>query len=264
MHFFGEKSVQSKSIPAWRLGCQSSCCRMNSGRDWNRSLPNDPARAGRGKIIAPCSKASCGYSRRARAGAICHRTLTSVPPPAGAGCGGGRSRTCGCGYGAGSRPTGPARPTRLERELHRRQLRGHQKGGDGVGKTKRGKGTKWMVVVDGQGVPLGNHLDRASPAEVTLVNQTLAQVRVPRSRWGRPKSKSQDSSLTWRTTAARCAVNCATGASNWSARTARTGAKRRRRMAAPCAATAAGGKSNAPSPGWATSVGWSFATNAPC
>src|SRR2546426_11017015 len=25
----------------------------------------------------------------------------------------------------------------------------------GVGKTKRGKGTKWMVVVDGQGLPLG-------------------------------------------------------------------------------------------------------------
>ena len=36
-----------------------------------------------------------------------------------------------------------------------------------------------MVVVDGQGVPLGNHLDRASPAEVTLVEKTLAQVRVP-------------------------------------------------------------------------------------
>lgn len=60
-----------------------------------------------------------------------------------------------------------------------------------MGKTKRGKGTKWMVVVDGQGVPLGNHLDRASPAEVTLVNQTLAQVRVPRAGRGRPKSKPQ-------------------------------------------------------------------------
>ena len=60
-----------------------------------------------------------------------------------------------------------------------------------MGKTKRGKGTKWMVVVDGQGVPLGNHLDRASPAEVTLVNQTLAQVCVPRAGRGRPKSKPQ-------------------------------------------------------------------------
>jgi Transposase DDE domain len=87
--------------------------------------------------------------------------------------------------------TGPARPTRLERELHRRELRSRQKGDAGVGKTKRGKGTKWMVVVDGQGVPLGNHLDRASPAEVILVHQTLAQVRVPRAGRGRPKSKPQ-------------------------------------------------------------------------
>ena len=27
-----------------------------------------------------------------------------------------------------------------------------------VGPTKRGKGTKWMVVADGQGLPLGNYL----------------------------------------------------------------------------------------------------------
>ena len=46
-----------------------------------------------------------------------------------------------------------------------------------------------MVVVDGQGVPLGNHLDRASPAEVTLVERTLQQVRVPRAGRGRPRSK---------------------------------------------------------------------------
>jgi len=46
-----------------------------------------------------------------------------------------------------------------------------------------------MVVVDGQGVPLGNHLDRASPAEVTLVERTLLQVRVPRAGRGRPKTK---------------------------------------------------------------------------
>src|SRR5262245_42177143 len=48
-----------------------------------------------------------------------------------------------------------------------------------------------MVVVDGQGVPLGNHLDRASPAEVTLVERTLAQVSVPRPGRGRPMSKLQ-------------------------------------------------------------------------
>jgi len=48
-----------------------------------------------------------------------------------------------------------------------------------------------MVVVDGQGVPLGNHLDRASPAQVTLVAKTLAQVRVPRRGGGRPRSKPE-------------------------------------------------------------------------
>jgi len=48
-----------------------------------------------------------------------------------------------------------------------------------------------MVVVDGQGVPLGNYLDSASPAEVTLVERTLAQVQVPRSGRGRPKSKPE-------------------------------------------------------------------------
>jgi transposase len=46
-----------------------------------------------------------------------------------------------------------------------------------------------MVVVDGQGIPLGNHLDSASPAEVRLVARTLAQVRVPRGGRGRPKSR---------------------------------------------------------------------------
>ena len=43
-----------------------------------------------------------------------------------------------------------------------------------VGKTKRGKGTKWMVLVDGAGTPLAAYLDAASPAEVTLLEKTLA------------------------------------------------------------------------------------------
>lgn len=48
-----------------------------------------------------------------------------------------------------------------------------------------------MVVVDGQGVPLGNHLNSASPAEVKLVERTLAQVGVPRAGRGRPRSKPE-------------------------------------------------------------------------
>ncbi len=47
-----------------------------------------------------------------------------------------------------------------------------------------------MVVVDGQGVPLGDHLHAASPAEVRLAERTLAAIRVGRRhRAGRPRQK---------------------------------------------------------------------------
>src|SRR5438105_76632 len=49
--------------------------------------------------------------------------------------------------------TEPTRATRLERVVSGRQFRSGEKRGSKVGKTKRGKGTKWMVVVDGQGIP---------------------------------------------------------------------------------------------------------------
>jgi transposase len=44
-----------------------------------------------------------------------------------------------------------------------------------------------MVVVDGQGIPLGNHLDSASPAEVTLLEKTIDQIAVPQKGRGRPR-----------------------------------------------------------------------------
>jgi transposase len=84
--------------------------------------------------------------------------------------------------------TEPARATRLERVVSGRQFRSGEKRGSKVGKTKRGKGTKWMVVVDGQGVPLGEQLYSASPNEVRLAEETLASVRVTRQhRRGRPR-----------------------------------------------------------------------------
>jgi len=46
-----------------------------------------------------------------------------------------------------------------------------------------------MVVVDGQGIPLGNHLDSASPSEVTFLEKTLNTITVPRNGRGRPKQK---------------------------------------------------------------------------
>jgi transposase len=49
-----------------------------------------------------------------------------------------------------------------------------------------------MVVVDGQGLPLGNHLHSASPAEVKLVEATLATIRVGRRHQaGRPRQKPE-------------------------------------------------------------------------
>jgi len=82
---------------------------------------------------------------------------------------------------------GPTRAVGLVGGLYRWQLCSSQKRGLCVGKTRRGKGTKWMVVVDGQGIPLGNHLDSASPSEVKLVDRTLAAVSVPRKGRGRPR-----------------------------------------------------------------------------
>jgi transposase len=59
--------------------------------------------------------------------------------------------------------------------LHRRQFRAGKKGGLGIGKTKRGKGTKLMAVADAEGLPLAAHVASASPHEVTLVAPTLEQ-----------------------------------------------------------------------------------------
>lgn len=65
-----------------------------------------------------------------------------------------------------------------------------KKGGPKVGKTKRGKGTKWMLIVDGGGTPLGSHLDSASPAEVKLLEQTIEAISVPKKHQkGRPRKK---------------------------------------------------------------------------
>jgi transposase len=46
-----------------------------------------------------------------------------------------------------------------------------------------------MVVVDGQGIPLGGAITSASPAEVKLAEDTLKTIRVPRLGRGRPKSR---------------------------------------------------------------------------
>ena len=74
------------------------------------------------------------------------------------------------GAGTGSGRPGQDQPFGM---LYRRHLRGGEKGGSGVGKTKRGKGTKLMVIADATGLPLAVHTTSASPHEVTLVEATL-------------------------------------------------------------------------------------------
>ena len=59
--------------------------------------------------------------------------------------------------------------------LYRRDLYGGEKRGFGIGKTKRGKGTKLMAMADGTGIPLAVHATSASPHEVTLVLDTLKE-----------------------------------------------------------------------------------------
>lgn len=48
-----------------------------------------------------------------------------------------------------------------------------------------------MVVVDGQGIPLGGQVTTASPGEVTLVDSTLSTIKVPRQGRGRPRSNPE-------------------------------------------------------------------------
>ena len=80
------------------------------------------------------------------------------------------------------------RPAGMGGDLLGRQFCSGEKGGAAVGKTKRGKGTKWMVLADGEGIPLGVRLESASPGEVTLAEATLAEVRVPQP-IGPPREK---------------------------------------------------------------------------
>jgi transposase len=61
-----------------------------------------------------------------------------------------------------------------------------------VGKTKRGKGTKGMLVADRGGLPIGLKLASASQHEVKLAVPTLRTVRVPRGGVGRPKQRPKE------------------------------------------------------------------------
>ena len=82
-----------------------------------------------------------------------------------------------------------SRTPQLGRSVYRCDVRIGKKGGPDIGKTKRGKGSKCMVVADGKGVPLGISITSASPAEVKLAEPTLATIAVPRCGRGRPRCR---------------------------------------------------------------------------
>ena len=71
------------------------------------------------------------------------------------------------------RGAGRTWPVALGDRVHRWHLCPGQKGGSDIGPTKRGKGSKCMVLVERQGIPLGITIAAASPTEVTLVDATL-------------------------------------------------------------------------------------------
>ena len=62
---------------------------------------------------------------------------------------------------------------RPERGFYRWNLCSGKKRGDGVGKTKKGKGTKIMGLTDAFGIPIAIDATSANPHEVTLVDETL-------------------------------------------------------------------------------------------
>ena len=65
------------------------------------------------------------------------------------------------------------RPHQLAGSDGRRHVFLGEKRGLCVGKTKRGKGSKIIVLVDGRGLPLGAEIASASPHEVTLIEPLL-------------------------------------------------------------------------------------------
>jgi transposase len=96
--------------------------------------------------------------------------IPDLPPPLSAL---GASGQAGARFAdAGGRVTSP-RKTRPRGGIHRRHFRGGKKGGLAVGPTKRGKGTKILVLADDHSLPLAVSIESASPHESQLVEGLL-------------------------------------------------------------------------------------------
>ena len=85
-------------------------------------------------------------------------------------------------------PFGGAAENRMGTSVSGRQFCPSKKGGSGVGKAREGRGTRVMLIVDGQGIPLSVYVDSAQPNERKLTAATLKRLRVPQRR-GRPRTR---------------------------------------------------------------------------
>jgi len=88
----------------------------------------------------------------------------------------GRGRGVGQHMARVSGRAGRTRAAELGRDLCRRDIRTGKKRGSCVGNTKRGKGTKCVLVASGQGVPLATLVESATPAEMKLLERTVAKL----------------------------------------------------------------------------------------
>ena len=134
-----------------------------------------------------------------------------------------------------------------------RQFCAGKKRGPGVGKTKRGKGSKLMAVADGAGLPIAVCVTSANPHEVKLVEQTLEKrfiEEVPDLLIG-DKAYDSDPSIN----------DLLKKELKWLRLIARIVKRRRLRMAENCGAIGVDGKLNDFLRGCKTLEGWWFDTN---
>ncbi len=143
-----------------------SSCHKTKPEGWQTSGERSPLLRGN-PLDAPYWSPVAGTSKGIRLGF----NLLAQAPGMGAG------RDASRAVARVSQGTLGCAENQVGRVLCGRKLRFRQKGGPAVGKTKRGKGTKWMVLVDGKGLPLGISLESATPAEVKLASGIKRQVK---------------------------------------------------------------------------------------
>lgn len=96
----------------------------------------------------------------------------------------GRTRRLGTSLDSFNQRTGRTGPAQLDEHFCGWNVFTRKKRGFCVGKTKRGKGTKLMVVASGEGIPVGVHVASASPHETKLIETTLDGTALPENHQG--------------------------------------------------------------------------------